>query len=396
MKKKLLSVLLVGSMVFALAGCGKDKKETPNETTATTATVDEEKNTIYYEIGGKNHADLVDYSEYVELGKYNGLDIKVAKAADVKEEMNKLIEQLKKNNISYKKITDRTVLETDQINLNYKGEIDGKEFDTGSASNVTYKIHGGFIESLDTQLIGLECGKEYKLECKFPEDYGKEEFNGKDVVFTVTVNYICGEEIYPDWTDDFVKIVTQGGYNTTKEFEEELTLEIKSQIETNQHTAYATAIWSAILADSKVTSYPEKQLSDNSADYYDTISAQFKDFAEKNKVEYEAVLGAYGFKTEDELKEYCEEKAKKELDYIMLSVVIAQKENITITDEIYNKFAAELAASSGFDKVEDFEKEFGVNYIMESMIFEAVSEWLCVQNNMVEVEASELETTSAN
>ena len=49
---------------------------------------------------------------------------------------------------------------------------------------------GSYIDDFEDQLIGTHPGDTVEVTVTFPEDYGVEELNGKEAVFTVTVNGI--------------------------------------------------------------------------------------------------------------------------------------------------------------------------------------------------------------
>mgnify|MGYP002762011923 FL=1 len=377
MKRKFIAALLVGVMAVSLAGCGKDKSKNTDKEPET-------KELQYYELGGKNYVELPDYSQYVEVGEYKGYEIPVDAPDSVEKQLQAYKDNVLSQNATYgDNITDRVVADTDEINLDFAGTYNGEAFEGGTSTNYKYKIHGGFIESLDSQLVGLECGKEYVLKCKFPDDYKtNKELAGKDVEFKIKVNYIYGEKTIPEWNDSFVAKLTSNKFTTVDDFEKELKTEIQAQNEYSLKKTYSSGLWSKILDSSKINGYPEDKLKSAADDYFGKYQEQYKKYAETYSKTYEEILTAYGFKSEDELKAACEEQAKKELEYIMLACEISKKENIAVTEEIYKALAEDLLSDYNFDSVEAFEKEYGRDYIMESFVFEGVSEWLCDNNKM--------------
>ena len=217
MKRKFIAALLVGVMAVSLAGCGKDKSKNTDKEPET-------KELQYYELGGKNYVELPDYSQYVQVGEYKGYEIPVDAPDSVEKQLQAYKDNVLSQNATYgDNITNRVVADTDEINLDFAGTYNGKAFEGGTSTNYKYKIHGGFIESLDSQLVGLECGKEYVLKCKFPDDYKtNKELAGKDVEFTIKVNYIYGEKTIPEWNDSFVAKLTSNKFTTVDDFEKEL------------------------------------------------------------------------------------------------------------------------------------------------------------------------------
>ena len=97
--------------------------------------------------------------------------------------------------VTYTLKTDATlqVKDGDTINLDYVGYIDGVEFEGGSTKGQgTYLTIGSktYIDDFEEQLIGSHPGDEVEVNVTFPENYGKEELNGKDAKFVVKVNGI--------------------------------------------------------------------------------------------------------------------------------------------------------------------------------------------------------------
>lgn len=399
MKRKILAMLLVGVMAFSLAGCNKGKKnekETPsgveNQTT-------EEETKALYEIGGKNFYDVPDYSEYVELGEYTGNNITVTEPDDVEQTIKDYIKMLCENKATYDQIKNRKVEKGDMINIDFKGEVDGKELENGSATGQMYTVGTTWIESLDKQLVGLEVDKEYKLDCKFPDTYpSNPDIAGKDAVFTVKVNYICGEKNVPSWTDEFVSVVTGGQFTTTADFEAELKTEVEDENKTTIENSFATGIWSTVIANSKIKGYPAEKLETSVEEYFKKFQEQYKEYAKNYDMTYEELLSECGYKNgEEDLKKACEDKAKKELDYIMTACVIADKEKLAITEDIYNSVASDLCQQQQIESIEKLEETYGREYIVESLVFEAVSQWLMGQNKMTltkEPVTTEAETTT--
>lgn len=86
-----------------------------------------------------------------------------------------------------------TLQDGDSVNIDYVGSIDGVEFEGGSTggTGTTLVIGSGYyIDDFEEQLIGSHPGDTVDVNVTFPEDYGKEELNGKDALFQVTINGI--------------------------------------------------------------------------------------------------------------------------------------------------------------------------------------------------------------
>lgn len=86
-----------------------------------------------------------------------------------------------------------TVENGDTVNIDYVGSIDGVEFSGGNTQGMGTDLvigSGSYIDDFEEQLIGAHPGDNVTVTVTFPEDYGKEDLNGKEAVFEVTVNGI--------------------------------------------------------------------------------------------------------------------------------------------------------------------------------------------------------------
>ena len=123
MKKKLLAMLLVGVMAFSLSACSKKGGEEGTTTTPTTAAP-----LVYYEKGGEFYKELKDYSKYVELGAYSGMDVKVTPANVTDKQLKEVIDSEIERGTTYKQIKEGPVKEDETINLDYTGKLHGVAF----------------------------------------------------------------------------------------------------------------------------------------------------------------------------------------------------------------------------------------------------------------------------
>ena len=209
MKKFATIALAVVLSMGILTGCGSSKK-------AAEATTEVKEETVDYGQGLNEDGTLegVKATDYVTVCDYSALkipkkEVKVSDS-DVQTEIDTILS-------SYNQVTDRKVKKGDTVNIDYKGMVDGKEFDGGTASGASLKIGSGtFIDGFEDQLIGKMPGETVQVKVTFPKDYQGKEVAGKDAVFETTINYI---DETPKLTDKFVKekLSDRYGYTTVKE-----------------------------------------------------------------------------------------------------------------------------------------------------------------------------------
>ena len=177
MKKRVLALVLAGTMVFGLTACNKGGSNNGgNGTDTETTTVSGETTTGETTTGETTEAQpvtqttpLTDYSGYVKIGAYRDLEIEVDAAVvtdtQIQSRKDQIVTYYNTNVLEGEHITEGTTADGDVINLDYSGLLDGTAFDGGTATSQKYTVGSGkFIPDLDKQLAGLEVGKEYELK----------------------------------------------------------------------------------------------------------------------------------------------------------------------------------------------------------------------------------------
>ena len=396
MKKRVIALVVAGvTAVSMLAGCSK--------------------------IDSSNAYELVDYTSYVQLGEYSGLDIEVTRIEVTDEDVQTEIDGILDDETTYEEITEGTAQDGDTINLDFAGYYinedgsKGDAFDNGTATDQTYTIGGSFIPDLNDQLIGLSVGTEYDLTCTFPEDYGNEDLNGVTVIFTVTINYIQGDAIVPTWDNDFVNEYTSGAYTTTADYEAYIRSTLEEEAEEEMQSDYEALVWSTIIDNATISGYEEEELAKITEMYVEQLEYYVDYYAYYFGMEYEDFLESeycyyfFGITSQEELEEMAAYYAESEMDGLMIAVEISKLEGITVPSEEYESQAQSVVdAYDDYEDIEAFEEEYGRNFFLEGLIYDKVSDWLYEQNNKVlvdeateteaatEAETAEEATTAAN
>ncbi|MCM1466774.1 MAG: FKBP-type peptidyl-prolyl cis-trans isomerase [Alistipes sp.] len=338
MRRKIISGLVGVMMALSLAGCG--------------GKTDTDKNAV------------VDYSDYITLCDYKNVEIEVTPLAEVtQEEIQREINSCLNAYAETNQITQGTVKNGDSINLDFSGLLDGVAFVGGTATDYSYTVGGAadgskFIDDLDSQLVGLEIGKEYELPCKFPENYGNEELNGKDVIFVVTVNYVK-ETILPEYNDDFVKMMTENTdevLNTTKELEDS----IVEYLENDKKNTYENNVYGqmmiTIIDQSEIKGVPENEFNETVETIKANVQAEFDQMGSYlGFSDLEGYLtGYYGYASMEAFEKEISDYSTEYMYEKMILSLVAQNEGITATQEEIDAYIEENAAYYGYESAEQF------------------------------------------
>ena len=172
-------------------------------------------------------AQITVYPE-VKLGEYKGLKIEKPSYEVTEEDVNAKLKEIQEKN-SRVEVKEDGIIENGNIAIiDFKGFVDGVAFDGGEGSDYSLEIgSGSFIDTFETQLVGAKSGDNVEVNVTFPESYGKDELNGKDAKFEVTVKEIKSKEL-PELDDEFAKEVSE--FDTLAEMKEDI---IKTMTEEN-------------------------------------------------------------------------------------------------------------------------------------------------------------------
>ncbi len=372
MKRMLCTLAVCLSLAAMLAGCGS-KNTAETDTAAETA---ETEQSAAKELDAQKYAYDYDVEKLVELGDYKGLSYTKVDTSVSKSEINKDIKSTLESYAQPKQIKDRAVKDGDTVNIDFNGTIDGKSFDGGSSSDYSLEIGSkSFIDGFESGLIGHKPGEEVTLNLKFPSDYQQKDLAGKAVKFKVTINYIEGDKVVPELTDEFVKGLNISGVSTTKEYRKYVKDKLKASKENEAEQSRQGELIKAAVKNAKVKDYPEdflKQYKDSYVDYY----KQYADYySEGNLKEFLAQYGQYygtSATTEDELNEEGEKYAKNAAANMLVICAIADKEGVELTDEVYEKEINSYVKELGYESADALEKQYGKRYLKQVIIVQKV------------------------
>lgn len=323
---------------------------------------------------GKKAADSSenkDYADYVTLGSYKGMELteKTVKVTD--QDLQDKINEILSQNSTAKEIKKGKVKEGDTVNIDFKGTKDGVAFDGGTATGQSLTIGSNtYIEGFEDGLIGVKVGDTVDLNLTFPENYGNEDLNGQDVVFEVKVNYIEGKKVTPKWNDNFVQGISD--YNTTKDYEQELKEELNKDAEESVKYDLEYQILDNLVNGSKYESLPEKDVNS----YTDSMKKYYKDYAEKNNMEYKDLLSNTFQMSEDEFNAQVQSTAENAIKQKVAVYAVAEKEKLKPEGDELEKKELAIAQQYGYDKLEDFATAYGDDYAEQLVIREVVIDYI--------------------
>ena len=334
------------------------------------------------------------YKTTVKLGQYKGLKVGESNAKATEEEIEKAVQNVLESNATDRKYEEGVLELGDTANIDFEGKINGVAFEGGTSKGYNLKLGGGgFIKGFEDGLVGKKVGETVELNLKFPDDYKNSstgelsEHAGKDVIFTVTINYF-NRSIVPELTDAFVKeYCTVYKVETVSELKEYL----EKQLVLNKKLS---AIWQTLLDSTEIT-YNKgevaglvEQMKNQYVQYYNAYGMKLSDYLE------------YAGMTEEEFDQQMDTSVRNSLKNIVIAMTVAREEGLEVTETEYREEVDPDVEAGTFDSLEEFQAMYPKQDTVDSLLYYKVLEWIAdkcevVPDTEIETTTKEPETTTA-
>ena len=343
---------LIGVLIMSIV-LGKPGKEGKS---------DGKKNTDIQTVSGN-----YDVQDCIELGPYDGIKVSIAVSQeDIETEVENLLEE----NVTYEQKKGKTK-DGDMIYADFDGYVNGKKEEEICGSDYIEIGNDEIMEGFSEKFIGAETEKEFSFDMDIPEDtFGADSVDGKRATFKATVKYICGDEIMPEYNDDFVKMISDSEFKTVDEYNAYLKKELASEYEAEK-SEYS---WSDVLEKSKVKMYPENMLQAAR----EKVLQEYYDMADLYGYSRDEIFQTFGRENEqDFVDKDLEELAQDVVKEQLVVRAIAIKEKINYTEQEYADIVEEEYAynTDAYDSKEEYEKADRA-YLEETALETVVKKWI--------------------
>jgi len=297
----------------------------------------------------------------VQLGEYKGIEVEKKEYNVTDEDVARELEILRNKNARIIDVTDRPVKMGDITTIDFKGFVNGEQFEGGTAENYKLEIGSGqFIPGFEEQLVGATIGNEVDVNVTFPEDYRAEELAGKPALFKVTVKEIKEKELLP-LDDEFAKDVSE--FETLDELKEDIKKRKTEEAERMAKHEYENNVIKKVVENAQVD-IPEVMI-DNQ------VESMINDFDYQLRyqgLDLESYMKYMNISYE-QIKESYRETAKDRVKTQLVLEAITKAENIEVTEEELQEEIEKTAKQYNQD-VEKFKKslrERDIEYIKEGL-----------------------------
>lgn len=275
----------------------------------------------------------------VKLGDYKGVSAKEVSAEVSAEEIEKQLKEMQEKNARIESKTEGKVEKGDIAVIDFKGYIDDVAFEGGEGADYQLEIGSGtFIGDFEDQLIGLASGEKKDVVVSFPEQYGKEDLNGKEAKFEVTIKEIKVKEL-PELDDEFATEVSE--FDTIEELKADLTKKAGEASKEKAEAELKEAVVNVVV-DNATIEIPEVMI-ENETDNMVKNLEQRLSYQGIGLAQYYQLTG----QTEEQMRAYMKENAERKVKTDLVLSEITNVEKIDATAEEVKEKAEEVAKMYG-------------------------------------------------
>jgi trigger factor len=163
----------------------------------------------------------------IELGVYDGIEVKEKDIVVSEEEVSKTIDHLREMYAQLEVVEGRGLEKNDTAIIDFEGYREGRPIDGAKASDYMLTLGTDtLIPGFEGQLVGMDKGATREIEVTFPADYNNKDLAGKEATFKVTLKELK-KKIIPELNDEFAKDI--GGNKSVDELKEGIRKDLEAR-----------------------------------------------------------------------------------------------------------------------------------------------------------------------
>lgn len=259
-----------------------------------------------------------------QLGDYKGLEVGRAEPDVPDDIVEREVERIRESFARLEPV-DRPAAEGDALLVDFEGQVDGKPFQGGTATDYLLELGGGrLIEGFEEQLLGAGAGEERQVEVRFPDDYQAEELAGKDAVFAVQVKEVR-EKALPELDDDFASDASE--FDTLEELRADIRERLAEAVASRTEEDFRIAVIDAAV-DNATMELPDELVAARAEERLERLERQLA----ARGMDPAAYFQMQG-KAREEVLEESRPDAERELRREAVLAAIADAEGVEASDE---------------------------------------------------------------
>ncbi len=286
----------------------------------------------------------VDVMPEVKLGEYKGMEVPAQDTTVTDADVDGALETKRQQQAELVLKEDKPAEKGDTVVIDYKGSVDGEEFDGGSAENYSLELgSGSFIPGFEDQLIGHNADEDVDVNVTFPEDYHAKNLAGKDALFKVKIHEIKEKQL-PELDDDFAKDVDED-VDTLAELKEKTKKQLQEEKDNQAKAAIEDAAINKAVANAEIQDIPQAMLDDDT----NRQMQQYLAGMQQQGISPQMYFQITGTKEEDLKKQFANDAAQRVKTNLVLEAIVDDA-NLDATDEEIAKEISDLAKQYGLEE----------------------------------------------
>lgn len=306
----------------------------------------------------------------VTLGEYRGLKVRKRAVTVPDEEVEKLLNELRQTR-SKETLVSRPAQMQDKVEIDFAGSRDGVSLE-GATSKMHPLVLGSkqFIPGFEEEILGMRPSEKKQFTLRFPKDYHETALANQQVTFDVTLHAVYQVEL-PALDDAFAKSV--GNFPSLAMLREQLKKNLIANKGQKERERHELAMLDAIVEISSFGELPDRLVDDEAQKMIDELHQNI----EEQGMEFSKYLESIK-KTADELKAEFRPRAEKRVRTALVTRAIAQKEQISVSDDEVKKEVEETRKLyNGNEQVEqNLRSPEYARYLLNVLTTKRVTEFL--------------------
>lgn len=176
----------------------------------------------------------------IVVGDLSKVSVEKPVAEVTDKDIDTMIDNLRRQQATMKTVK-RKSKNKDIVTIDFKGSVDGEEFEGGAAEGHRLTLGSGqMIPGFEKAIVGAKAEEELEIEVTFPEDYQNEELAGKPARFEIKVHKVeepqlpeLNAELFEKFgieAEDEETFLAEVQKNMTRELKQAVSTKVKNDV----------------------------------------------------------------------------------------------------------------------------------------------------------------------
>ncbi|PJZ66361.1 trigger factor [Leptospira wolffii] len=311
---------------------------------------------------------VYDSEPEVTLGKYKKIKIKLPEVQITEEDLQDELLTIRKQ-LARKLLREpgEGAEAGDIVDMEFEVKEEGQEAKNAKNGSSDYKLgEPNNLPGFDDHLYGIKSGETKPFSYTYPNDYGREDLAGKTVQFDMTLKAIY-KEVLPDADDDLAS--EYDGSASLQELKDKIKDALTKNYTEGVKSKKLEEVYKELVEDSKFV-FPDSFINEESEHVYQNMMQDILGRGQGGRISPEHIPSIEKYaemvgKPLEEIRNSFKTIAENRLKGYFARQKLAASENITLSEDDFQKEIASLASRYGMQEA-DFKKELEKGKLLET------------------------------